>query len=74
MNTADFYYELLSNLNADSKLELISRLSESLKTKKKAKEVSLSSLFGAFKSKKSAETIISEIRADRTFERKIENL
>jgi len=74
MNTADYYYELLSNLNADSKLELISRLSESLKTKKMPKETSLSSLFGAFKSKKSAEEIISEIRSDRTFEKKIESL
>jgi hypothetical protein len=74
MNTADFYYELLSNLNADSKLELISRLSDSLKSKKKGRETSLNSLFGAFKSKKSAEEIISEIRSDRTFGRKTEAL
>jgi len=69
MSTADFYYGLLNNLSADSKLELISRLSESLKTKKKTKEIILGSLFGAFKSKKSAEEIIAEIRADRTFNR-----
>jgi len=74
MSTADFYYGLLNNLNADSKLELISRLSESLITKKKTKEITLDSLFGAFKSKKSAEEIISEIRAERTFRRKIEPL
>ncbi len=76
MNTADFYYELLSNLNADSKLELISRLSDSLKTKakKRAKEIPLKSLFGAWKSKKTAEEIISELRTDRNFTRKTESL
>lgn len=73
MSTADIYYEFLSHLNADSKLELISRLSESLKIKEK-KETALNALFGAFKSAKPAEEIISEIRADRTFTRNIESL
>lgn len=74
MNTSDFYFDLLNNLTPDNKLELISRLSDSLKTKKKVKEVSLKSLFGAFKSKKSAEEIIAELRAERSFGRQIEDL
>ncbi|MBS1622422.1 MAG: hypothetical protein JST83_00205 [Bacteroidetes bacterium] len=74
MNTSDFYFDLLSNLTPDNKLELISRLSESLKTKKRIKETSLKSLFGAFKSKKTGEQIIDELRADRSFGRKIETL
>ncbi len=45
MNTAlmDNYYSLLKNLSHDNKLELIVRLSKSMKSSKKAKkEISLS--------------------------------
>ena len=74
INILDSYFGLLNNLSPDSKLELISRLSQSLKTQPKAKERSLQELFGAFNSEKSAETIIEEIRESRNFNRKIEEL
>jgi hypothetical protein len=61
----DSYFELLDKLNSDSKLELISRLAESLKTQPKTKEKSVQELFGAYISEKSAETIIKEIRESR---------
>ena len=74
INLVDSYFGLLRNLSPDSKLELITRLSESMKTTKKKKDVSLKSLFGAFDSEKSAETIIAEIRNSRVFNREIESL
>ena len=74
INIIDSYIELLNNLSPDSKLELISRLSQSLKSQKKPKEKSIQELFGAFMSDKSAETIIEEIRQSRTFTRQIEEL
>ncbi|MFC5269920.1 hypothetical protein [Adhaeribacter terreus] len=74
INILDSYLGLLNNLSPDSKLELISRLSQSLKTKPKTKEKSIQELFGAFTSEKSAETIIEEIRQSRTFNRQIEEL
>ncbi len=74
VNIIDSYIGLLNNLSPDSKLELISRLSQSLKSQKKLKEKPIQELFGAFKSEKSAETIIEEIRQSRTFTRQIEEL
>ncbi len=70
---AGYYFDLLRTLNADSKLDLISLLSQSLKTNN-SEEVSLESLFGAYKSEETAEEIIAELRAARSFNRKIESL
>ena len=72
VNLADFYFDLLKNLNSDSKLDLISKLSQSLKEKETTPEISLESLFGAYKSEESAEDIIAELRASRVFNRNIE--
>lgn len=69
----DNYFSFFKNLSTDAKLELIARLSKSMKTsKKEKKEVSLSSLYGAWKSEKSAEEIIAEIKSSRNFDRKRE--
>ena len=73
-NIADYYFGFLKNLNHNSKLDLISKLSESLKMNEYKEEVTLQSLFGAYKSSESAEEIIDEIRASRVFNRKIETL
>lgn len=70
----DNYFGLLKNLSPDNKLELITKLSNSLKSSKQEKEKSLNELFGAFKSKKSADQIIDEIHQSRTFNRKTESL
>ena len=71
---ADYYYDFLKNLNADSKLDLISKLSQSLKADQSIPETSLQSLFGAYKSEETAEEIIEGIRASKIFNRNIEPL
>lgn len=71
----DNYFSFLKDLSADSKLELIAKLSKSMKTSKKSKrEVSLNSLYGSWKSEKSADEIISELKSERSFTRKRELL
>jgi hypothetical protein len=74
ITTADYFFGLLSNLNSDCKLELIARLSNSLKTKPEKKETTLRELFGSFKSSQTAEEIIEDLRSSRNFKRKIEKL
>lgn len=71
---ADYYFGFLKNLNPDSKLDLISKLSQSLKETQTVPEASLQSLFGAYKSEETAEEIIAELRASRVFNRNIELL
>jgi hypothetical protein len=71
---AEYYFGFLKNLNADSKLDLISKLSQSLKKEEKIQETSLQSLFGAYKSDDTADEIIADIRASRVFNRNIESL
>ena len=71
----DNYFSFLKNLSSDSKLELIARLSKSMKTTKKSKkEVSLSSLYGSWESEQSADEIIAELKSARNFDRKREIL
>ena len=73
-NISDNYLSLLSNLSPETKLELISKLKDSLKPRKKRATISLKKLFGAFKSNKPADQIILEIRNARTFDRHLESL
>jgi adenosine deaminase len=77
MNTAklnksivDKYLMLLDSLSVDNKLEIISKLSESLKTKKKEKKKSISSLFGSLENDMTADELIKEIKEARNFSRK----
>ena len=74
VNIADYYIGFLKNLRHDSKLDLITKLSESLKSNERINEVSLQSLFGSYKSEQSADEIIEEIRNSRNSNRKIEEL
>jgi len=74
ISLADYYFGFLKNLNADSKLDLISKLSQSLKDSEQPVNTSLQSLFGAYKSEESAEEIIASIRASRISNRNIESL
>ena len=75
INLVDYYFSFLKNLKHDSKLDLITKLSESLKTGEEVEqETTLQSLFGAYKSDETAEEIIAELRASRTFNRKTESL
>ena len=54
-SNASAYYNLLSNLNESSKLELIAHLSNSILKNKSSKPKSIERLFGAWKSKETAE-------------------
>ncbi|MBX2912191.1 MAG: hypothetical protein KF717_08465 [Cyclobacteriaceae bacterium] len=71
-NLIDSYLGLLNNLSPDSKLELISKLSDSLKGSKKPTKKSLIDLYGAFVSKESADEIIADLKNSRNFIRKTE--
>jgi len=71
---ADYYFAFLKNLNSNSKLDLISKLSQSLKENDTTSKPSLQSLFGAYRSQDSAEEIIDKIRESRVFNRTVEEL
>ena len=73
-SVADFYFEILKNLNPDTKLDLISKLSQSLKKSEEEPDVSLQSLFGAYQSEETADEIIEQLRASRVFDRNRETL
>jgi hypothetical protein len=68
----DNYFGLMRNLSKESKLQLISKLSNSLIEEPVEHEHTVDRFFGAFKSEKSAEEIIKEIRESRNFNREIE--
>jgi hypothetical protein len=70
----DGYVRLLENLSPNSKLDLISKLTQSVKTDISDKKSSFKKSFGAFESQKSAEELIDEIRSSRSFNRKIEEI
>lgn len=67
------YIELLENLSTSNKLDIISKLTASVKTDLTNKKSSFKKSFGAFDSKKSAEEIIDEIRNSRLSTRQLES-
>lgn len=69
----DGYVGLLENLSANNKLDLISKLTDSLKSDLRDKKTNFKKAFGAFESKKSAEEIIKEIQDSRVSTRQIES-
>ncbi|TAE59889.1 MAG: hypothetical protein EAZ89_02030 [Bacteroidetes bacterium] len=67
------YMAMLRHLSQDDKLELISKLQQSMAMKiEKKRKVKFRELFGAFLSNKTAEEQIEEIRQARVFNREIE--
>lgn len=66
------YLQLLENLSPSNKLDLISKLTLSIKKEKDSKNKSFYKAFGAWESKQSADEIISNIRKSRTFTRTVE--
>jgi len=68
----DNYFGLLRSLSKENKLKLIAKLSNSMIEDVNENENVVDRFFGAFKSDKSAEEIIKEIRDSRTFNRTIE--
>lgn len=74
-NLVDSYFALLKSLSPNNKLELIARLSNSLKTSKTSKsDNSLKALFGSWKSDQSADQLIEELMQARKSTRKIDEL
>lgn len=70
----DGYIRLLDNLSPSNKLDLISKLTLSVKSDIAEKKKSFYKAFGAWDSTQTAEEIIKEIRNSRTFNRQIEEL
>lgn len=68
------YLELFKTLSPDTKLDLISGISDSLKSTKRNKNHSLRALQGDFIEEKSAEEIISDLKTARTFNRTIKKI
>jgi hypothetical protein len=66
------YLKLLDNLSPTNKLDLISKLTLSVKTDLKDKKTQFYKAFGAWDSKESAEKIIADIKNSRSFKRQIE--
>lgn len=73
-NPIDSYLSLLNNLSPDSKPELISKFSDSMKGYRKSTDKSIGDLYGAFISKKSADEIITDRKDSRNFNRNAEGL
>ena len=69
-NIIENYIGLFENLNSMSKLELIEKLTKSLKSEVKSKESNFYKSFGAFSTEKSSDEIISEIKTSRKFKNK----
>lgn len=67
------YVGLLENLSANNKLDLIAKLTDSLKSDLIDKKSNFKKAFGAFDSKKSAEEMIEDIRNSRVSTRQIES-
>ena len=66
-NIVESYSNLFEGLSSINKLELIERLSKSLKLGSKSKERNFYKSFGAFASEKTAEDIVKEIKSNRNF-------
>lgn len=71
---ADNYFGMIKNLSPDVKLELISRISDSLREPSIQENDSWKKLFGAYDSKQTAEEIIDDLEKSRFTNRHIENL
>jgi len=65
------YIRLLENLSLSSKIDLISKLTLSVKQDVSGKKKFFYKAFGAWKSKETADEIINEIINSRTFKRQI---
>ena len=68
------YMAFLDTLSPGAKLDLISKLTQSLKSDVKPKENLFESSFGAWVGNESADDIVKGIRDSRTFNRQIEGL
>jgi hypothetical protein len=70
----DGYMAFLENLSPGAKLDIISKLTQSLKSDVRPKENRFERSFGAWVGTETAEELIQDIRNSRTFNRQIEEL
>jgi hypothetical protein len=69
------YFKLLQGLSLSGKADLISKLSQSIKTHKpNHKPGDFEKAFGSWEGNESAEELITSIKQSRTFKREIEEL
>jgi hypothetical protein len=68
------YMAFLETLSPGAKLDIISKLTQSLKSEVQSKENFFESSFGAWAGNESADEIVKGIRDSRTFNRQIEGL
>ena len=68
------YWGLIKTLNTSWKLDLIERLTHSIRKNLKQKTNTMKLAFGAWESENSAEEIIEELRNSRSINRQIESL
>ncbi|MDJ0681529.1 MAG: hypothetical protein QNJ18_16905 [Xenococcaceae cyanobacterium MO_167.B52] len=68
------YWGLIKTLNTCWKLDLIERLTDSIRKNLKHKTNTMNLAFGAWESENSAEEIIEELRNSRSINRQIESL
>jgi hypothetical protein len=61
------YVQMLDNLSPSNKLDLISKLTKSVKTDLLDRKKNFYKAYGAWDSKQSAETIINDIKKSRNF-------
>ena len=63
----DTYSKLFEGLDVETKIELIEKLTQSLKKENRSKESEFLKSFGAFESDKTADELIKEIRESKNF-------
>jgi hypothetical protein len=73
MTIIEGYLGLLENLNPKTKLDLISKLTATVKSGIITKKSTIKKAFGALDTKQSADELINEIRSSRISTRKIES-
>ena len=69
-NIIENYLKLFESLNPMSKLELIEKLTKSLKAESKSKESDFYKSFGAFSTEKTSDEINTDIKSSRKFRTK----
>ena len=69
-NIIENYLKFSERLNSMSKLELIEKLTKSLKAESKSKESDFYKSFGAFSTEKTSDEINTEIKSSRKFQTK----
>lgn len=68
------YMQLLNSLSTKDKLDLIAKLTLSVKNEVSEKKTSFYQAYGAWDSDQPAEELVKEIRDSRSFNRQIEEL